>query len=523
MKRFQLFIRGISTNWTGTVGVALTTSAFLLFVFFELLQVAGILTNAYVGLIGYMALPAIFLVGLALIPLGWWQYRRATGRSTEELLSQRFPDDMTRAKRLGSSLVATIGLLTLVNVLFIGTGGARMLHFMDESEFCGTACHQVMEPEWVAYQNSPHAHVKCVECHVGEGAGALIDAKLNGLWQVVSATFDLYERPIPTPVHQLRPARETCEKCHWPDKFYGDRIKSFPKYAFDEDSTPSWSTLSLKIGSGTGREAGTIHWHIAAANTVRYQSRDERRLEMAWVEVQRGDDFHRYTNRRAAVGGKPDDGAHPVPDVRQMDCVDCHNRATHIYQDPEDALDKALADGLIDRGLPWAKRIGLKALLGDYGQDKDAALQQIDTTVRGEYLRGDYEMSGKLGQVDQMVAALQDIYARNIFPQMAVTWNSYPSHLGHKADSGCFRCHNRDMVDDAGQTIPYDCTLCHSILALDSATPFRFLEPVDEKDPDRKMHRYLRDEFLGAPGAMTAPAYRDSNPDAPAEVGTSSP
>ncbi|MCB1184972.1 NapC/NirT family cytochrome c [bacterium] len=497
MKRFQLFIRGISTNWTGTVGVALTTSAFLLFVFFELLQMAGILTNAYVGLVGYMALPAVFLLGLVLIPIGWWQFRRATGRTTQELLSQRFPEDMVKPKRLGSSLVATIAALTLVNVMFIGVGGARMLHFMDEPEFCGTACHQVMEPEWVAYRNSPHAHVKCVECHVGEGAGALIDAKLNGLWQVVSATFDLYERPIPTPVHQLRPARETCEKCHWPDKFYGTRIKTFPKFAQDETSTPSFSTLALKVGSGSGEHGGTIHWHIADRNEVRYEARDRQRTDMAWVEVRRGDAFHRFTNRKAAVGG----GAATEPEVRRMDCVDCHNRATHIYQDPEQAIDAALAAGRIDPGLPWAKRIALGALLGNFGEDKDAALVQIDNTVRGEYLRGDHDVAGKLAAVDAMVAELQAIYAQNIFPQMAVGWNTYRSHLGHRgAGAGCFRCHNPDMVDEAGEAIPYDCTLCHSILAQDSVSPFRYLEPLEAGDPDRRMHQFLRDEFLGRPG-----------------------
>jgi len=500
MKRFQLFIRGISTNWTGTAGVALTTSAFILFVFFELLQVAGILTNSYIGLISYMALPAVFLLGLILVPVGWWQYRRATGRSTAELLTQRFPDDMTRAKRIGSSLMAMIALLTLVNILFIGVGGARMLHFMDTPKFCGTACHLVMEPEWVAYQNSPHAHVKCVECHVGEGAAALLDAKLNGLWQVVSATLDLYDRPIPTPVHQLRPARETCEKCHWPDKFYGDRIKTFAKFAMDKASTPSHTTLALKVGSG--HASGTIHWHTAAANEVRYQTADAQRLQMEWVEIRKGDEFHRYTYRRSYP---PAAAEHVPPTMRTMDCIDCHNRATHIYQDPETAVDDALAAGSINRELPFAKKVALGALLGNYGSDKAVALRAIETDVRSHYLRGDEDITGLMTDVDDMVAVLQAIYSRNIFPFMNVRWNTYDSHIGHQGRAGCFRCHNADMIDETGQSIPYDCTLCHSILAMDSASQFQYLLPVDEKDPDRRMHEYLRDEFLGQPGSRPAP------------------
>jgi len=399
----------------------------------------------------------------------------------------------------------------VVNILFIGIGGARMLHFMDSPKFCGTACHSVMEPEWVAYQNSPHAHVRCVDCHVGEGAEALLDAKLNGLWQVVSATFDLYEQPIPTPVHQLRPARETCEKCHWPDKFYGDRIKTFPKFGFDQESKPRHTTLALKVGSGAGDSQGTIHWHIAEANEVRYQAGDEKRLTMDWVEIKRGDEFHRYTNRKLPVR---EEAATAEETVRSMDCVDCHNRATHIYQDPETALDEALAAGRISRDLPFAKKVGLGAMLGGYGSSKADGLKGIENSVRGHYLREKHDVRINFQEVDLMVAELQAIYSRNIFPGMKVEWNTYRSHLGHENGSGCFRCHNPDMVDAAGVAIDYDCTLCHSILAMDSPTEFQFLLPASEKDPDRKMHEYLRREFLGIPqGEWNLPDTSNGSPE----------
>lgn len=497
MKRFQLFVRGVSTNWIGTMGVALATSSFLLFVFMELLRIAGVVTNSYVGLISYLALPALFILGLILVPLGWWRFRRATGRSTEELLSQRFPEEMTRPKRIGSSLLATVALLTVVNILFLGVGGARMLHFMDEPEFCGTACHPIMEPEWTAYQHSPHAHVKCVECHVGDGAGALLDAKLNGLWQVVSATFDLYEKPIPTPVHQLRPARETCEHCHWPDKFYGDRIKTFPRFALDEASTPRYSTLALKVGAGTGANQGTIHWHVSQENEVRFRAADEQRMHIDWVEVVHGDEVHRYSNRalNPAALAQPVDPEHD--EIRTMDCVDCHNRATHIYLDPEDAVDRALADGSLPISLPFAKRTALAALTGEY-PDQDAAMEGIDLSVRGFYQRDlDDTRLAVSPEADRMVETLQRLHRENVFYPMHVGWNTYPSHLGHRGDGGCFRCHNRDMVDEEGIAIPYDCTLCHSILALDSANEFAFLQPLRQGDPDREMHRSLRAEFLG--------------------------
>ena len=217
----------------------------------------------------------------------------------------------------------------------------------------------------------------------------------------------------------------------------------------------------------------------------------------------RDDGYHRYTNR--AVAALEEAEAHPA-EVRSMDCVDCHNRATHIYEDPEQAVDDALAAGRISRDLPFAKKVGLGALLGQYGVTKEDGITGIENEVRGYYLRQKHDVRVNLLDVDLMVAELQAIYARNIFPTMDVQWNTYRSHLGHRGEDGCFRCHNMDMVDEAGSPIPYDCTLCHSILAMDSPTEFQFLLPTDLKDPDRSMHEYLRREFLGIPqGPMAEP------------------
>ena len=506
-ERFRLFMRGVSTNWVGTLGVTLTTSAFLMFVFMELLRIAHVVTNSYVGLITYMALPAMFVFGLILIPIGWRRFKSATGMDTNDLLENRFPDEMIQNRRFGSNLLAMITLLTVVNIMFIGIGGARMLHFMDEAEFCGTACHKVMNPEWVTYQDSPHAHVRCVECHVGEGAGALIDAKLNGMWQVISATFNLYERPIPTPVHNLRPARETCEKCHWPDKFYGERIKTIESYAMDEMSTPSFTTLALKVGSGTGENQGTIHWHIAEQNEVRYLTTDTSRQEMVWVEVRRGDVFHRYTNQRPSAT----DEAGEAPEDKAMDCVDCHNRATHIYQDPETAVNEAFANGRIDRALPFAKKVALGAILTRY-VDGDAAHAGIANAVYGHYRREAPEaIIAQADAMDDMVEALREIYARNIHTGMNIGWNAYPSHIGHDRGTGCARCHNPDLVDETGQSIPYDCTLCHSILAYDSKEPFRFLQPPVKEDPNYWMHIQLRDEFVNGATPYIPPGVAEAD------------
>ena len=487
-RRFRSFLRGLSTTRTGTLGVALTTSSFLLLVFMLLLQAAGVTGNSYGGLLTFLALPGLFVLGLLLIPLGWHRLRRRTGKTTEELLQEHFSEDLVKANPLGSGLVMTIAGLTVINLLVLGFGGAAILHHMDSPEFCGTTCHEVMNPEWVTYQSSPHAHVACVECHVGEGFDALVSAKLNGLRQMWLVTTGGYNRPIPTPVHTLRPARETCEKCHWPDKFYGDRIKTFARFQPDAASTPQYSTLALKVGAGG--EEGKIHWHVSAENEVRYQPVTDDRMQMAWVEVKRDGEFHRYTNRRAVAR----DREHP--EERVLDCIDCHNRATHVYRTPEDVVDGLLADGTIDRAVPWAKAAALEAVSIDIaeGESREVA---IAAALRGFYRRRAPEVLDRhVFQLDVMAVALAEAHERNVHPAMKVDWRNYPSHLGHRqGQAGCFRCHNNDMVDEQGVAIGSDCTLCHSIMAFESATPFQYLEPVQPAQPDSAMHVYLQNEF----------------------------
>jgi hypothetical protein len=491
LTRLRIVVRGLATNWVGILGISLTTSAFVLFIFFELLRITEIITNAYIGLISYMSLPAVFVLGLFLIPLGWWKYRRQTKKTTKQLLQERFEPDFIQARPLGSKLVTTIVGLTLLNLLFLGAGGIRMLHFMEQPKFCGTACHSVMSPEWTTYQLSPHARVKCVDCHVGEGWEAELDAKLNGLWQMVSVSFDLYPRPIPTPVHNLRPARETCEKCHWPEVFYGERIKRLVRYASDYNSTPEYTTLSLKVGSGRGEKRGQIHWHVAKQNRVQYHAADEKRNAMLWVDVLQPDgEYKRYTNKNLAVDSQPNSR------VRILDCVDCHNRATHIYEDPQEAIDFKIAAGQIDTSLPFTKRQALAALTGSYPEGQ--AELYIARGIQGFYQHNHpQEFAKNQDTLEKNIEALQEIYARNIHERMKVGWNVYPNHLGHRRNLGCRRCHHPDMVDQQGRAIPNQCTLCHSILAYQSDRPFQYLMSSDPKDPECKMQLYLKSEFLG--------------------------
>ncbi len=489
--KYKRFIRGVSVNWYGKLGVILTTSSFVTFVVLELTRLLGLLTNAYVGLITYLLFPALFVLGLLLVPAGWFSYKKSTGKTTGELLNERFTEEDQQRGIFGTRVFRTVLLLTILNVLFMLGASSQMLHFMDTPNFCGTACHSVMNPEWTTYQVSPHARVKCVECHVGEGVDALVNSKLNGAYQMLSITLNLYEKPIPTPVHQLRPARETCEKCHWPSKFYGTRLKTITSYEHDSLSSAKYTTLAMKIDSQRGDSRSGIHWHIDSTNEIRYASVDDERREMIWVDVKMPDgSYERYANK-SFTGVKPSEH-----DGRVMDCVDCHNRATHIYEYPENAVNKSMLAGEIRKELPFAARQALAAISGDY-PDKETGLTGVDDSFRWFYKTRYPELLAKRSEdIDRAIEALQEIYSTNIHPGMNIAWGSYPNFIGHKNNQGCFRCHNNKLVSEDGEHIPYDCTLCHSILAYDSSRPFEYLSQPDTSSTDYMMHDYLQDEFM---------------------------
>ncbi len=491
LEKYLNFIKSVSVNHLGKIGVILTTSSFVTFVILELARMIGLFTNAYIGLINYLVFPTLFILGLILIPIAWAQRKRETGKSAKQLLEEQFTYQGVKEGFWGSRVVITIGLFSLINILFLLIVSTQMLSFMDEAEFCGTACHSVMNPEWTTYQQSPHAHVRCVECHVGEGVDALISSKLNGAYQILSLTFHLYKSPIPTPVHQLRPARETCEKCHWPEKFYGTRLRTFVHYAMDEASTPQYTTLNLKVDIGRGQEKAGIHWHISRDTKVRYASVDDQRKEMLWIEVDNKDgSIRRFVNKKHTVKDSAEAEA-----ARVMDCVDCHNRATHIYEKPEYAVDRRMHRGLIDRSIPYIKREGLAAITANYNT-KEEGLEGIRKHIEGYYQRHYPRRAGQiLDKLDRAVSTLQAIYTRNIHPGMKITWGSYPNYINH---DGCFRCHNENMVDQQGKVISHECTTCHSILAMDENEPFKYLKPAQKKERNAAMHKYLQDEFLNA-------------------------
>ncbi len=490
-KKYLNFIRGVSINTIGKTGMVLATSSFVILIFSELLRVTGILTSALVGLFTYLFLPTIFVIGLVLIPFGWMKYKKESGKTTHELLTRQFSEEELKENELGSAFARTILIFTVINILFLAVASSRMLNFMEEPEFCGTACHSVMSPEWAAYQVSPHSSVKCVECHVGEGLSGLVKSKINGTWQMISVTFDLLERPIPTPVNPMPSSHETCENCHSSKKFYGSKVKSIVHYASDEASTPKYSTLVLKIDEGEEAGKAGIHWHTNKANEIHYASLDDERKEMLWVDVKQPDgSFKRFTNKKHTI---TDDS---FDDERTMECIDCHNRVAHIYEDPKDAVDKRIRKGLIDHSLPFIRREAYGAITSSFAT-ADKGKDAIRNHIIGFYRNNYPNLLGSKGEsIDKAISTLQDAYATNIHFSMNVDWDTYPSFLGHKSESGCFRCHNNDLIDEGGTPIKNECTMCHSILANESPAPFTYLQDATNENRDSTMHEYLKKEFL---------------------------
>ena len=340
------------------------------------------------------------------------------------------------------------------------------VNYMDSVTFCGQTCHTVMQPEFMAYQNSPHSKVECVKCHIGPGAGWFVKSKLSGVGQVFAVLFNTYPRPIPTPVHDLRPARETCEACHWPQKYGADRVVVFPKYADDETNSLTKTVLLMKIGGGN-HGLGIHGTHLGGPGnriTIRYRHSDEARQNIPWVEAE--------VNGRKTVYATSDakpDGAGLTP--REMDCMDCHNRPSHTYDLPERAVDRAMNDGLISATLPFAKKMAVEILKANYASRDDAA-QKIPAAF-AKYYQDSYPSvwAQHQGEVTSAGKAVLDVYSRNIFPDMNVTWGKYPLNIGHTDFPGCFRCHDDAHKAGDGRVITQDCNACHNLLSMDEANP----------------------------------------------------
>ena len=374
---------GLYRNYISFAGTAIVVASLMCILFLFLIDLTSSTGNPYLGIFTYIIFPSFLAFGLVVIPLGMiWERRRRRKLSPEGIA--RFPVLDLNDPRRRRSVLAFTGL-TFLFLFMSAFGSYRAYEYSESVQFCGQTCHTVMKPEFVAYQASPHARVACVECHVGPGAGWFVRSKLSGAYQLYSVAFNKYPRPIKTPVHNLRPAQETCEQCHWPEKFWGAQLKTFSHYGYDEQNTPRQTRMLIKTGGGSVPTAGVatgIHWHMNIANKITYVTLDEHRQVIPWIRVE--DRAGRVTEFRATEGNQLSPAQIERMPKRRMDCVDCHNRPAHIYLPPDKAVDDALAAGRMDASLPYIKKQAV-ALLSQHYDTNDQALAAIDSGLNNFY------------------------------------------------------------------------------------------------------------------------------------------
>ncbi|GAB4329519.1 MAG: NapC/NirT family cytochrome c [Candidatus Zixiibacteriota bacterium] len=465
----------LTSNYISYIGLLIVSISAIIIVFILTAEWMGFEFNPYIGVVSFLVLPAIMAVGVILIPVGKAWERRRAGRPVGYIKIE-IDLEQARTRRRILSFVA-IGTAVFA---FVGATVYQSVLFMDTTQFCGEVCHSVMEPELTSYRNSPHARVPCVECHIGEGANWYVKSKLSGLGQVVAVTFDTYDRPIPTPIENLRPARETCEQCHWPEKFHSSKLVVNSHFREDSANSMYKNVLLMKTGGGSAHEGGTegIHWHMNIKNRIEYVAADKERDTILYIHMTdlegRQTEFV-YDNTEIPI-----DSLRKLP-RRVMDCMDCHNRPSHTYEVPEVAVDLSLVTGEISTDLPYIKREGVRIITEPY-ESQEAAERDIRTKLRAFYHKEFPTLAAsRAADIEKAADVLTKIYKRNVFPRMNIEWGTYPNFIGHTYSNGCFRCHDEEHTSPEGLTISQDCGACHTLLAWEEEDP----KPVLEELPNR--------------------------------------
>lgn len=448
-------------NLTSLLGALLALTILLVIIFLFVVESFARETHPYMGLVTFCVLPVFLILGLLLIALGAIrQYRRERAGVPE---AQRLPVVDLNVSRYRNA-VAFFSVGTFMFLLVSAFGSYQAYEYTDSVEFCGRVCHAVMKPEYTAYMASPHARVACVQCHIGAGATWFVRSKISGSYQVYAAAFHKYPKPIPTPVENLRPARETCEQCHWPRQFYAAKLQAHTYFLSDDKNTRSQVNLLVRIGGGDPRHGATegIHYHMYLANQVSYVSTDKQNEVIPYVEAKQADGNLKVWKSTDA----------PITDAQiqngkrhLVDCIECHNRPTHIFHHPAQSVNQAMQLGYIDPALPNIKKLAVDTLEKPY-KTEDEAKAAIKSGME-EYYRSNSPqvLTAQRPQLDAAIGQVQKIYGLNYFPEMAVSWKAHPDHIGHLYSQGCFRCHDGKHVASDGSVLSRDCNSCHTILS----------------------------------------------------------
>ncbi|MBZ5633377.1 MAG: NapC/NirT family cytochrome c [Acidobacteriia bacterium] len=444
----------LTSHWLSMAGVALVTLAGFSWIFVLPASLGGHVENPYIGLLVFIAIPAVFFAGLVLIPIGIALGKRRVAQQLAAL-----PDRRTALRRAG----IFFAVMTAANVVIGSQLSYRAVEHMDTTQFCGQSCH-VMKPEFTAHLMPPHQQVVCAACHIAPGTTGWLKGKMAGTRQLMEVIFNSFPRPIESALesNRLVSSTETCEQCHARQKYIGPRLRVTAKYQPDESNTRTETVLTMLVGGGA---LGGIHGaHMGPGVRIRYAAQDKKRQTIPWVE-------YRNTDTGAARTYLAGSGANPSLPVFEMQCVDCHNRAAHRFEDADRAIDQALADGQIAATLPFVKKTGLTLIQASYQNDAEAA-QRIPEGLTGFYRQAYPDVAAKrTPEIQAAAAALLAIYQRNVFPDLKVTWGTYLNNLGHVDSPGCFRCHDGGHSTASGQTITQDCDTCHKAVAVEEPSP----------------------------------------------------
>lgn len=329
--------------------------------------------------------------------------------------------------------------------------------YSNSPAFCGTTCH-TMPPEYSTYLVSPHARTLCVDCHIGRDL-ILVQAfrKAGHMRLIVDTVLQNYELPIRT--SEMRPARETCEMCHSPEKFSDDSLRVVHRSENNRTNDPYSIYLLMHTGGGTQREGlgRGIHWHIE--NKISYIALDKEQQEIPWVRVEMADG---QTIDYNAINSPVDTANLDQYELHEMDCITCHNRIAHLVKTPERAVDEALHRGDLSRDIPFIRTRAVELLSVPYRSTDDAvqAFASLDAYYADNY--ADFYAGGQ-PQVQQAITLLEKLYRDSNYPEQELNWNTHPNNVGHRDAPGCFRCHDGQHFSPAGEVVRLECNLCHSI------------------------------------------------------------
>lgn len=446
MKRYEALAR----HPLAIAGALITTASAVVFIALLIAQFAGLFANPYAGLVVFIALPAIFVIGLLMIPAGMWLEQRRLLR--DPTTPTDWPVINLNIRRVrGTVLLFTA--LTAANIVIILVAGYGSLHWMDSPQFCGQVCHEPMSPQFTAWRDGPHSRIACAECHIAEGAQGFVTAKLAGTRQLMHVITGNVPKPVPPGAHMPAGAQsQSCQSCHRPARTGADRIRVVREYADDESNTETVTVLQMFMGGPTSG-GHSIHWHADPANKVEYVATGGDRQTIIYIKAT--DAKGQVKEYRAA---DVTDQAINSGIRRTMDCADCHNTVGHpISPTAERMVDRAIAAGELSQKLPFARREGVRLVSASYAS-QDEAVTAIDRGIRDFYAK---QSGADTDAVSRASAALQDVYRRNVFPAMKVTWGSYPENRVHVASPGCVRCHDDEHKAKDGSAINGDCEYCH--------------------------------------------------------------